>query len=76
MHKSIDKISGLVYSVIIQRASPSGRNTMTKETFMKSRIEMGYTWFEALSQWNRQNQKSEQKDTTEIYQDTLDEIYK
>ena len=49
---------------------------MTKETFMKSRMEMGYTWFEALSQWNRQNQKSEQKDTTEIYQDTLDEIYK
>jgi len=74
------------YTVITVRENPTiktrpcgkrgGRNTMTKETFMKSRMEMGYTWFEALSQWNRQNQKSEQKDTTEIYQDTLDEIYK
>lgn len=48
---------------------------MTKETFMKAKMEMGYTWFEALALWNDQNFKKTEKDSTEVYFDMLEEMY-
>ena len=49
---------------------------MTKETFIKEKMEMGFTYFDAIAQWNRKNeQKQEVKETQEVYQDLLDEYH-
>ena len=48
---------------------------MNKETFIKEKMEMGFTWFDALALWNKQNFKKTEKDSTEYYFDMLEEMY-
>lgn len=49
--------------------------TDEKETFIKERMEMGYTRFEALAHWNFKHQPTKERDTLEVYQDLLDEYH-
>ena len=48
---------------------------MDKETFIKEKMEMGFTWFDALALWNNQNANNSTKDSTEYYFDMLEELY-
>lgn len=50
--------------------------TNEKETFMKEKMMMGYSWFEALAQWNRKNEKqTKERDLLESYLNQLDEYH-
>lgn len=50
--------------------------TNEKETFMKEKMTMGYSWFEALAQWNRKNEKqTKERDLLESYLNQLDEYH-
>lgn len=52
---------------------------MSKETFIKEKMKMGFSWFDALALWNNQNAnnstKNSTKDSTEYCFDMLEELY-
>ena len=46
--------------------------TMNRQEFIKVKISMGFTWYEALCQWNNLHKEPIEKDDLEIYMDTLE----
>lgn len=45
---------------------------MNRQEFIKAKIAMGFTWYEALCQWNNLHKEPIEKDDLEIYMDTME----